>query len=278
MKTQAMLMGMRYLNPQECEITKVVTLTDQDYDYFQNNLLERYEFIQNNQRYMGYEGNTPRCLLVMGENSGDGILVNSEGPARACRMAHFPEAAAFLMDHSHELTEDGVALRMLTQDDVTIMQALHILWKFEHPGGKQADFSNCYLSVVDFHGMEFSEAIFRGALLEDCYFAKSAMRECDFTGARFIRCKSGDLVAEGCNFREAIFEDSNFESARLIGSDFTGAVMENTRFWDTAVEQNVQNEEEVEQSNLSQGACGVECVAEQQWMREEDLTLTVGGM
>jgi hypothetical protein len=39
MKTQAMLMGMRYYSPQECEITKVVTLTDQDYNYFRNNLL-----------------------------------------------------------------------------------------------------------------------------------------------------------------------------------------------------------------------------------------------
>lgn len=230
MKTQAMLMGMRYYSPQECEITKVVILTDQDYNYFRNNLLEKYDFIRNNQRYMGYEGNTPRCLLVMGEHMEDGILVDGDRSGRACRTAHFPEAAAYVQAHANEMTADLTARRMLTQDDVIIMEARHVLRQYGEDGGVQADFSDCYLSALDFQDCQFNGANFRGAFLEDCDLTGAGMCSCDFTGAYFIRCKALNLIAEESTFVDATIVECDFQDARLTGSNIKYICIEDSNF------------------------------------------------
>lgn len=219
MRTQAVLMGMDHYNPQECEITKVVALSQEDYDYFRSNLHEKYDFLQQNQEYMTRIDTTPRCLLVMGELSQDGILVDGDRTGRACRTAHFPEAAAYVQAHALEMNADMVALRMLTQDDVIIMEAQHVLNQYGRDGGMQADFSDCYLSALDFHDTQFNGASFRGALLEDCDLSGAGMCFCDFTGATFVRCDARNLSAEEATFENVAIVDCDFKDARLTGSN-----------------------------------------------------------
>lgn len=219
MRTQAVLMGMDHYNPQECEITKVVTLSQEDYDYFRSNLHEKYDFLQQNQEYMTRIDTTPRCLLVMGELSQDGILVDGDRTGRACRTAHFPEAAAYVQAHALDMNADMVALRMLTQDDVIIMEAQHVLNQYGRDGGMQADFSDCYLSALDFHDTQFNGASFRGALLEDCDLSGAGMCFCDFTGATFVRCDARNLSAEEATFENVAIVDCDFKDARLTGSN-----------------------------------------------------------
>ena len=62
-----------------CEIRKVITLTDGAYRYFKNHLTEDYPFLRENRNQMGYDNGIRQCLLVMGESSEDGILVDSSG-------------------------------------------------------------------------------------------------------------------------------------------------------------------------------------------------------
>lgn len=269
MKTQAMLMGMRYYSPQECEITKVVTLTDQDYNYFRNNLFEKYDFIRNNQHFMGYEGNTPRCLLVMGQHTEDGILVEGDSSGRATRTAHFPEAASYVQIHANELTADLTARRMVTQDDVIIMEARHVLYQYGEDGGVQADFSDCYLSALDFQDCQFNGANFRGAYLEGCDLSGAGMCFCDFTDAIFVRCNAEDLSAEEANFQNATILECDFQDARLMKcnmlgvtvdeSDFCGANLKNS----TADMDAKQDDEVVQQGSIvtcsSQGNGPDEC-------------------
>ena len=230
MKTKAVLMGMKHYVPQECEITKVVVLEDGDFAYFRNNLFDKYDFLQRNQEYMIRTGSLPRCLLVVGEHTCDGILVEGDCSGNLCRTAHFPEAAAYLQVHANELTEGLVARKMLTQDDVIIMEARHVLYQYGEDGGEQADFSDCYLSALDFQDCQFNGAIFQGAFLEDCDLTGAGMCSSDFTGACFVRCKAQDLIAEESTFVDATIVDCDFQDARLTGSNIKYIDIENSNF------------------------------------------------
>ncbi len=68
-----------YLETQECEIEKVITLSDVEFDQFQQMLLNDYDFLRDNAELMRVENGVTHCLLVVGTNSDDGVLVNSEG-------------------------------------------------------------------------------------------------------------------------------------------------------------------------------------------------------
>lgn len=81
-----------------CEIRKVVTLTDGAYRYFKNHLTEDYPFLQENRNQMGYDNGIRQCLLVMGESSEDGILVDSSGYEYARYAAHIPAARLIMQN------------------------------------------------------------------------------------------------------------------------------------------------------------------------------------
>lgn len=278
MKTQAVFAREEACySPCACEITKVVTLTDGDYEYFKKHLMNQYDFLQNNQQYMGYGESGVRCLLVTGVNSGDGILVNSEGAKYARYTAFFPESAEYLKAHASELTEKPPGLRVLNQDEVAIMQARHTLWQYEQEGGEQADFSGCYLSNVDFRNMQFNGACFRGAVLEDCDLSSAGMCFCDFSEAKLIHCKANDLAAEECNFSGAAFVDSAFINARMANSNFAGTTMENTNLWGANLNPCSMDEFEQEE-NQTQESSEQDNMTERCWERDETISMCMGGM
>ena len=65
--------------PSECEIERVIRLTDSEFAMFQQTLLADYDFLRENAELMRIENGVTHCLLVVGETFEDGILVNSEG-------------------------------------------------------------------------------------------------------------------------------------------------------------------------------------------------------
>lgn len=81
-----------------CEIRKVVILTDGAYRYFKNHLTEDYPFLRENGDQMGYDKGIRQCLLVMGESSEDGVLVDSSGYGYARYAAHVPAARLILQN------------------------------------------------------------------------------------------------------------------------------------------------------------------------------------
>jgi len=83
--------------PKNCVIEKVITLKPQDYDAFSKNLLSDYDFIKDNKdlQYFG-EDATCHCILVVGEERSDGVLVQGEGYDYCRYSAFLPNAAAFL--------------------------------------------------------------------------------------------------------------------------------------------------------------------------------------
>jgi hypothetical protein len=63
-----------------CIIEKVITLSGAEYDIFRDNMLKDCEFISENKECMYVDVNgTTHCLLVLGENRDDGVLIDSQG-------------------------------------------------------------------------------------------------------------------------------------------------------------------------------------------------------
>ena len=341
------------IEPSECEIEKVIHLSDSDFARFQQTLLDNYDFLHENADLMRVEDGVTHCLLVVGETFEDGILVNSEGSDYARYAAYFPNAKSFLLTQGQtrqvvqaeapaeaaspsavggvsaallaygerinkiidkailealechdgstyllSLTEirdankfelfdeelfmdmlrerpeivemeggdlgdilvtlspdaiiqhDLSKLRVLTQDDVEIMYAKHILFNYGE-GGEKADFSNCRLTNLDMRHMQLNGADFTGALLENVRMNDAGLCFCVFRDAKLVGCNLNGAVAEEsdfcgatfteCKMRNGIYTHSNFahtsfQDTDLWMSSFASCCIENTHIMDTETE------------------------------------------
>lgn len=80
----------------ECEIEKVIKLSQKEYQSFAQNMLQYFDFMKENENIMYVKDGIWHCLLVMGEESEDGVLVQSEGAGYARYSAYLPSAAVLL--------------------------------------------------------------------------------------------------------------------------------------------------------------------------------------
>lgn len=81
------------IEPENCEISKVIELPKPRFDYFMKHLLEAQDFIIENCEEMGFgQDRTRHCLLVLCENEDNGILVDSQGSSYARYTAFLPNA------------------------------------------------------------------------------------------------------------------------------------------------------------------------------------------
>lgn len=339
--------------PSECEIEKVIHLSDSDFARFQQTLLDNYDFLHENADLMRVEDGVTHCLLVVGETFEDGILVNSEGSDYARYAAFFPNAKSFLLTQGqtrqvvqaeapaeaaspsavggvsaallaygekmnrlvdlaifqalecHDqstyiispselqdtsardpfdvelfiamlkerpeivdmdvgdngevmvtlslesiIEHDLSKMRVLTQDDVEIMYAKHILFNHDE-GGEKADFSGCRLTNLDMRHMQLNGADFTGALLEDVRMNDAGLCFCTFRDAKLVGCNLNGAVAEEsdfcgatfteCKMRNGIYTHSNFahtsfQDTDLWMSSFASCCIENSSIMDTETE------------------------------------------
>lgn len=94
------------LEESPCEIGKVVTLTDEAYGFFKKHLLYHYDFIRDARNEMGVWNGVRQCILVMGQSSEDGILVDSSGADYARYTAPFLGARSYLAMQNLAQTEN----------------------------------------------------------------------------------------------------------------------------------------------------------------------------
>ena len=83
----------------------MVVLPDEQYEQFTKNMLREYEFIRQHQNEMYQEGDVVHCILVKGQNSQDGVLVNGEGGSYARYTAYLPAAESFLAEQEEKLLQ-----------------------------------------------------------------------------------------------------------------------------------------------------------------------------
>lgn len=82
------------MEPTQCIIEKVITLDGPRYDEFASKMHLRYDFIRDNTALMHCDkNNVYHCLLIVGENREDGILIQSEGANYARYTALMPHAS-----------------------------------------------------------------------------------------------------------------------------------------------------------------------------------------
>jgi len=72
-------------------VTKVEELTERQYQYFSQHLLEDTLFLIRDRDHMGWDQEAVRCVLVTSPERKDGILVNTEGYDYARYAAHLPD-------------------------------------------------------------------------------------------------------------------------------------------------------------------------------------------
>jgi len=83
--------------PEVCLVEKIIELDPLDYEDFQNNMLRGWDFItESNGAMRGFGDSAIHCLLVLGEDYADGILVDSQGADYARRAAFIPGARQLL--------------------------------------------------------------------------------------------------------------------------------------------------------------------------------------
>ena len=80
----------------QCVVEKTIILPAEKYDYFTQNLLQDYDFIDQNRALMGEWDGAWHCLLVTGESMEEGILVQSEGASYARYSSVVPSVSAFI--------------------------------------------------------------------------------------------------------------------------------------------------------------------------------------
>ena len=90
-------------------------------------MLDDYDFIDQYRDEMYQEGDIAHCILVKGENSTDGILVNSEGSGYARYAAYVPAAQSFLNEQQLE-QQAQPQRREITQEELVEMYTQHVLW------------------------------------------------------------------------------------------------------------------------------------------------------
>lgn len=364
--------------PSECEIEKVIHLSDSDFARFQQTLLDNYDFLHENADLMRVENGVTHCLLVVGETFEDGILVNSEGSDYARYAAYFPNAKSFLLTQGQtrqvvqaeapaeaaspsavggvsaallaygekmnrlvdlaifqalechdqstyiispsELQDTSVRdpfdvelfiamlkerpeivdmdvgdngevmvtlslesiiehdlskMRVLTQDDVEIVYAKHIL--FNHgEGGEKADFSGCRLTNLDMRHMQLNGADFTGALLEGVRMNDAGLCFCTFRDAKLVGCNLNGAIAEESDFCGATFTECKMRNGIFTHSNFAHTSFQDTDLWMTSfasccIENSSIMDTETEGVNLSGTS-----EDEESWVN--DSGIHIGGM
>ena len=90
-----------------CVVEKIIELGQKKYTHFRQHLLDDYDFLSENREsmYVDTDG-VSHCLLVLGEGSKEGILVESEGSSYARYSAYVPHARTLVqMDRYPALQE-----------------------------------------------------------------------------------------------------------------------------------------------------------------------------
>lgn len=98
----------------DCVIEKVVVLPETEYRHFLSDMLKSQDFIRENvdimyAEHLGDGRYMEHCLLVMGEESEDGVMVQSEGADYARYASYQPNVRSYLKEQIQKVAEGILA-------------------------------------------------------------------------------------------------------------------------------------------------------------------------
>ena len=254
----------------ECAIEKVITLSDVEFDQFQQRLLNDYDFLLENRNLMRVENGVTHCVLVMGTSSEDGILVNSEGSSYARYAAFFPNAKSYLLTQGQtqqvvqsetpvEAASLSAALlaygeRMNHLVDMAICQALEChdqstyIFSLEEMAEANDDcsFDTALFTAMlrersEIVDMDISDGDIMITLSPESIQAHetSKLRELTQDDLNIMQAKHTlwvyDQGSEQANFSGCRLSELDMSGMQLNGADFTGALLDHVNMSSSGV-------------------------------------------
>ncbi|NCB42246.1 MAG: hypothetical protein EOM59_06460 [Clostridia bacterium] len=99
-----------------CIVEKIISMTDSDLEDYRMNLMREQPFIQENVNLMYNDNGVYHCLLVVGETSPDGILIEAEGYSYARYAAFLPNGRILVQsEQPREYHSGSSAIRSLCE-------------------------------------------------------------------------------------------------------------------------------------------------------------------
>ena len=98
--------------PEKCVVEKVIELHETAFKKLLEKPLEDQYFIKQYRDLMGVEGGMHHCILAIDSNSGDGLLIKSEGSNYARYSQYIPNAKDIVWKHEQSLALDDLKTHM----------------------------------------------------------------------------------------------------------------------------------------------------------------------
>lgn len=247
-----------------CVIEKSVELSADIFDHFAENLLNDYDFILENTDHMYQDkSGVNHCLLVLGKEREDGILVESEGSAYARYSAFLPNARNIAMQMKYPsltvytnemywLADKYVQKALLSQldcqyridfDEVRNLcrhsefnEELFMGMLSDRDEINDVEFSDdgCTVTISEPYLRQEDEQSLRKLTSEEVEIicAKHILWLHDAGGeqADFSKCLLKDLNLSGKNLINAVLDGAKFQNVKLKDAEMCFASCNNTKF------------------------------------------------
>lgn len=261
-----------------CTVEKVIELNENDYANFCQNLLKEYDFIKENADCM-YQGtdDVRHCLLMLGENHDDGILVDAQGYGYARYTAHLPNARIIARQMQYpslnafenemcNLTDKYVQKALHGQldcqyridfDEVRSLCVpskfnqdlfMHMLQDRDEINNVEYSDDGCTVTIAEPYLRQEDEQSLRMLDSEEIEImcAKHVLWLHDAGGkqADFSNCLIKDMNLSGKNLINAVFDDAKILNTKLENAEMCFASCNNTRFYNCVLINVVAEESE----------------------------------
>ncbi len=247
-----------------CVIEKTVELSSDCFEHFSKNLLNDYDFILENTDCMYQDKNgLNHCLLVLGKNREDGVIVESEGSAYARYSAFIPNARSVInqmrypslntfADEMRSLADNYVQKALLGQleckyridfDEVKIVcersgfnEDLFMDMLSDRDEIQDVEFfdDGCTVTISEQYQRPDDEKNLRLLSSEEIEImcAKHILWLYDMSGeqADFSNCLVKDMNLSGKNLINAIFDGAKFVNTNLSKAEVCFASFNGTKF------------------------------------------------
>lgn len=108
--------------PKKCAVEKVIEVSDSEFRTFIENPMKRNYYLAAYKDLMGYYDDSYHGVLFVNMESGDGLLVNSEGADYARYSQYIPNARGIIREHEQTAALDALKDRMDSCIDKWIKQ------------------------------------------------------------------------------------------------------------------------------------------------------------
>lgn len=234
-----------------CRVDKVVELSQNEFREFISNPLDYYDFIRefNKEDHPIYE-DARTCLLVLGENEKDGILIDSQGYDYARYSAYVPNARSLTQQEQYP-SLNSFANEMRYLADKYVRKAIDgqmdcqysidlcaIERLFRHSGFSEELFTDMLSDRPEIEHAETSDGYCTVTIAEPYLWQddeqslrKLTSEEVEIMCAKHILWLH-DAGGEQADFSNCLLADINLSRKNLINAVFNGAKLNNVNLQD----------------------------------------------